>query len=133
EREGANPDGQTALMLAIKTGEVAVVDMLIKAGANVNTIENFHHQTPLMWAAAATMNAGPMVKMLLAKGADLKPRALYTDWPNQITNEPRAQYRPVGGLTALLYAARDGCSECVEALIAAGADMTVRDAQGLTD
>ena len=53
EPEGANPDGQTALMLAIKTGETAVVEMLIKAGANVNTVERFHNQTPLMWAATA--------------------------------------------------------------------------------
>ena len=132
EPEGANPDGQTALMLAIKTGEVAVVDMLIKAGANVNTIEKFHNQTPLMWAAAAPKNAGAMVKLLLAKGADVKRRALYSDWPSQITSEPRAQYRPVGGLTALLYAARDGCYECIEALIGAGADVDVPTPEGVT-
>jgi ankyrin repeat protein len=132
EPEGANPDGQTALMLAIKTGETAVVDMLIKGGANVNTIEEFHNQTPLMWAAAAPRNAGEMVKLLLARGADVKPRALYTDWPSQITSEPRAQYRPVGGLTALLYAARDGCYECVEALISAGADVNVPTPEGVT-
>jgi uncharacterized protein len=130
--EGANPDGQTALMVAIKTGEVAVVDMLIKAGANVNTIEKFHKQTPLMWAAASPKNAGAMVKLLLSKGADVRPRALYTDWPSQITSEPRAQYRPVGGLTALLYAARDGCSDCVEALLAAGADVNMPTPEGVT-
>jgi len=132
EPEGANPDGQTALMLAIKTGEVAVVDMLIKAGANVNTIEKFHNQTPLMWAAATPKNAGAMVKLLLAKGADVKRRALYSDWPSQITSEPRAQYRPVGGLTALLYAARDGCYECIEALIGAGADVNQPTPEGVT-
>jgi uncharacterized protein len=132
EPEGANPDGQTALMLAIKTGGVDIVDMLIKAGANVNTVEKFHKQTPLMWAAAAPRNAGAMVKLLLAKGADVKPRALYTDWPSQITSEPRAQYRPVGGLTALLYAARDGCYDCVEALIGAGADVNVPTPEGVT-
>ena len=132
EPEGANQDGQTAMMLAVKAGEVAIVDMLIKAGANVNTIEKFHHQTPLMWAAAAPRNAGAMVKLLLAKGADVKLRALYTDWPSQITSEPRAQYRPVGGLTALLYAARDGCYDCVEALIGAGADVNVPTPEGVT-
>src|SRR5215831_17117404 len=132
EPEGANADGQTALMLAIKTGDVAVVDMLIKAGANVNTVEKFHKQTPLMWAAAAPRNAGAMVRLLLAKGADVKPRALYTDWPSQITSEPRAQYRPVGGLTALLYAARDGCADCVEALIGAGADVNVPTPEAVT-
>ena len=132
EPEGANQDGQTALMLAIKRGELPVVEMLIKAGANVNAVEKFHNQTPLMWAAAAQKNAGEMVKLLLSKGADVKPRALYSDWPSQITSEPRAQYRPVGGLTALLYAARDGCYDCVEALIAAGADVNVPTPEGVT-
>ena len=75
-----NQDGQTALMLATKTGELPIVEMLVKAGANVNTIETFHKQTPLMWAAAAPKNAGEMVKLLLAKGADVKPRALISDW-----------------------------------------------------
>ena len=132
EPEGANPDGQTALMLAIKTGETVLVEMLIKAGANVNTSERFHKQTPLMWAAAAPRNAGEMVKLLLAKGADVKPRALFTDWSSQITNEPRAQYRPVGGLTALLYAARDGCYDCIDALIGAGADVNYPTPEGVT-
>jgi ankyrin repeat protein len=73
-----------------------------------------------------------MVKLLLANGADVKPRALYTDWSSQITSEPRAQYRPVGGLTALLYAARDGCLDCVEALLGAGADVNVPTPEGVT-
>ena len=72
------------------------------------------------------------MKLLLAHGADVKPRALYNDWPSQITSEPRAQYRPAGGLNALLYAARDGCYDCVEALIAAGADPNVPTAEGVT-
>jgi ankyrin repeat protein len=127
-----NQDGETALMLAIKTGELPVVEMLIKAGANVNARETFHNQTALMWAAAAPKNGGEMVKLLLAKDADVRPRALYSDWGSQITSEPRAQYRPAGGLTALLYAARGGCFECVEALIATGADMNVPTPEGVT-
>ena len=134
ERESrrANEDGQTALMLAIKTGELPIVEMLVKAGANVNTVEKFQNQTPLMWAATAPKNAGEMTKLLLSKGANVKPRALYTDWPNQISSEPRAQYRPVGGLTALLYASRNGCYDCVEALIGAGADVNVPTPEGVT-
>src|SRR5262249_15940990 len=73
-----------------------------------------------------------MVKLLLAKGADVKPRALYTDWPSQITSEPRAQYRPVGGLTALLYAVRDGCYDCIDSLIGAGADVNMPTPEGVT-
>jgi ankyrin repeat protein len=130
--EGANPDGQTALMLAIKTAELPIVEMLVKAGANVNTVEKFQNQTPLMWAVVAPKNAGEMTKLLLSKGANVKARALYTDWPNQISSEPRGQYRPVGGLTALLYAARNGCDVCVEALIGAGADVNVPTPEGVT-
>lgn len=130
--DAPNQDGETALMLAIKTGELPVVEMLINAGANVNAKEMFHHQTPLMWAAAAPKNAGEMVKLLLSKGADVKPRALYSDWESQITSEPRAQYRPAGGLTALLYAARDGCFDCVDSLLGAGADVNRPTPEGVT-
>ncbi len=130
--DAPNQDGETALMLAIKAGELPAVETLIQAGANVNAKETFHNQTALMWAAAAPRNAGAMVKLLLSKGADVKPRALYRDWESQITSEPRAQYRPVGGLTALLYAARNGCYECVDALIAAGADVNLPTPEGVT-
>lgn len=132
EPEGANQDGQSALMLAVKAGELPIVEMLIQAGANVNTIEKFENQTALMWAADAPKNAGAIVKLLLSKGADVKPRARFNDWPSQITSEPRAQYRPVGGLTALLYAARSGCIACVEALIGAGADVNLPTPEGVT-
>jgi ankyrin repeat protein len=130
--EAANEDGQTALMLAIKTGEMPIVEMLLKAGAKVNVVEKFQNQTPLMWAVVAPKNAVEMTKLLLSKGANVKARALYTDWPNQLSSEPRAQYRPVGGLTALLYASRDGCFECVEALVGAGADVNVPTPEGVT-
>ncbi len=130
--DSANPDGETALMTAISGGDISVVQLLVDAGANVNTVEKFHNQTPLMYAAAANRNASKMVKLLLSKGADVKPRALYSDWPSQVTSEPRTQYRSVGGLTALLYAARNGCYPCVEDLIAAGADVNVPTPEGIT-
>src|SRR5580704_9968786 len=132
EVDKPNQDGETALMLAVRTGELPVVEMLIKAGANVNAKETFHNQTALMWAADAPKNAGQIVKLLLSKGADFKPRALISDWGSQITSEPRAQYRPIGGLTALLYAARGGCYACVEALIGAGADVNYPTPEGVT-
>jgi uncharacterized protein len=130
--DGANQDGETALMVAIKTGELPVVELLVKGGANVNVAEKFHNQTPLMYAADAPKNAGEIVKLLLSKDASVKPRALYNDWPSQISSEPRAQYRPVGGLTALLYSARNGCYECVEAILGAGADVNTPTPEGVT-
>jgi ankyrin repeat protein len=130
--EAANEDGQTALMLAIKTAELPIVEMLVKAGANVNAVEKFQNQTPLMWAVVAPKNATEMTKVLLSKGANVKARAKFTDWPNQISSEPRGQYRPVGGLTALLYAVRNGCYDCAVALIGAGADVNVPTPEGVT-
>jgi serine/threonine-protein phosphatase 6 regulatory ankyrin repeat subunit B len=132
EPEGANADGQSALMLAVKTGNLDSVRLLLSAGANVNNIEAFHKQTPLMWAAAAEKNAAAMADLLLAKGADTKARSKFTDWPSQVSSEPRGQYRPVGGLTALLYAARNGCYECVESLVKAKADVNVPTPEGVT-
>ena len=131
--EGANEDGQSALMLAIKNGDLATVQMLVNAGANVNVVEKVQDQTPIMWAASASQNAEEMVKLLLSKGANVKVRAKSTDWPAQMTSEPRAQYHTYGGLTPLMYAARSGCYGCVEALVAAGADVNVpNNLEGIT-
>ena len=69
---------------------------------------------------------------LVAKGADLTIRASATDWPSQISNEPRVQYRPVGGLTPLLYAARAGCLGCVRTMVEAGADKDRPNPDGMT-
>ncbi|MEP7353442.1 MAG: ankyrin repeat domain-containing protein [Acidobacteriota bacterium] len=132
EPEGTNEDHQSALMLAVKASNLDLVRLLIAAGANVSNAETFHNQTPLMWAASADHNAAAMVDLLLAKGANVKARSLYTDWPSQVSSEPRGQYRPVGGLTALLYAARDGCFECAQSMIKAGADVNVPTPEGVS-
>jgi len=130
--EGANEDGQTALMIAIKNGDLPVFNLLIDAGAKVNAVEKVQDQTPLMWAATAARNAPEMVKVLIAKGANVNARAKFNDWPGQITSEPRAQYHTYGGLTPLLYAARSGCYACVEALVSAGADVNLPNNEGMT-
>jgi ankyrin repeat protein len=128
--DSANPDDESALMLAIKNGSLPMTETLVKAGANVNRIEKFHNQTPLIYAAAGG-HIG-IVKLLLSRDADVRPRALYTDWPSQVTSEPRAQYRPVGGLNALMYAIRGGCYSCVEQLVAAGANVNFPTPEGIT-
>ncbi|HET9220362.1 MAG TPA: ankyrin repeat domain-containing protein [Terriglobia bacterium] len=130
--EGANADGQTALMIAIKNGDLPIFNMLIDAGANVNAVEKVQEQTPLMWAAAANRNAAEMVKVLIAKDANVNARAKFNDWPGQITSEPRAQYHTYGGLTPLLYAARGGCYACVEALVGSGANVNMPNNEGMT-
>ena len=76
--------------------------LLIKRGANVNAVEKWRGQTALMWAAAQSQPA--MVReLLIARGADVNARSTVNDWERQVTAEPRAIYRPAGGLTPLLY------------------------------
>ncbi len=116
-----NQDNQTALMLASSIGSRELAALLLNRGASVNTIERFRGQTALMWAAAE--GHAEVVKLLVDHGADVKPRAVYDDWPRQVTSEPRAQFRQTGGLTALLYASRSGCYACAVAIVAAGADV----------
>jgi len=128
--DSANPDDETALMQAIKNGNLKMAQKLVDSGADVNRIEKFHNQTPLIYAAAGGHR--DILRLLLSKGADVKPRALYMDWPSQVTSEPRAQYRNVGGLNALMYAIRTGCYSCVEQLVAAGADVNVPTPEGVT-
>jgi uncharacterized protein len=130
DANAGNEDGQTALMLAARTGNVAVAELLVKHGADINRRERFKDQTAVMWAAGE--NRPEMVAFLVSKGADLSVHAHSTDWPTQISNEPRVQYRPTGGLTPLLYAARAGCLGCVKTMLDAGADADRPNPDGMT-
>jgi ankyrin repeat protein len=128
--EASNEDGQTALMLAARTGVVPVARLLIEHGADVNAREQWRGQTALMWAAAG--GHAEMTRFLASTGANVNQRAAVNDWQNQITSEPRAQYRPTGGLTPLLYAARADCQPCVDALLDHGADIDYPTPDGIT-
>ncbi len=128
--ESANADGQTALMVVARTSQVEAARVLLKRGANVNAVEQWRGQTALMWAAAQQQPA--MVKALLAAGADVNARSTVNNWERQVTAEPRAIYRPAGGLTPLLYAAREGCVECATLLVEAGASINLADPEGIS-
>ena len=128
--ESPNADGQTALMVLARTSNVEAAKVLIKKGANVDAVEKWHGQTALMWASA--QEQPEMVKLLVKHGAKVNARSLVNDWQRQVTAEPRAQARPAGGLTPLLYAARQGCLACVQALIDGKADIDLTDPEGVT-
>ena len=130
DAEVANQEGQTALMLAARAGSLDVAGLLVGHGADVNARETWRGQTALMWAADA--GSVELTQFLIDHGADVNTRALVNDWPSQMTAEPRNQYRPTGGLTPLLYAARSGCQGCVEALLDAGADPNRPNPDGVT-
>ena len=104
--------------------------MLLEHGADPNARETWRQQTALMWAAAQRQPA--MVTLLLAHGADVDARSAVNRWPREVTAEPRRMYRPFGGLTPLLFAAREGCVECARALVEAGANPDLSDPKGVT-
>jgi ankyrin repeat protein len=96
-------EGETALMTAARSGDVATIDRLIEAGADVNATEDWKEQTALMWAASE--NNGAAVTRLLAAGAD------------------RDAVSAGGEFTALKFAVRAGAIDAVRALLDAGADV----------
>ncbi len=128
--ESPNADGQTALMVVARTSRADSARLLIARGGNVNAVEKWRGQTALMWAAGQSQPA--MVRALIAAGANVNARATTNNWARQVTAEPRAIYRPAGGLTPLLYAAREGCVECIAALVEGGADINLPDPEGLS-
>jgi uncharacterized protein len=125
-----NEDDQSPLMLAARAGSLPIVKQLVKAGAKVNVREDTRQQTALMWAVGA--NSPDVTDFLIAHKAEVDVRSAVNDWGNQITSEPRAQYRPTGGLTPLLYATRSGCKPCVKSLLDAGANIDRPTPDGVT-
>jgi len=115
--------GETALMMAAKTGNSEVVKMLLDKGAKVNVKETLRETTPLMWAAE--QNHQDVVKLLIDKGADVKAisKLDYAAAGRGGPDRQLAQGQPsAGGLTALVFAAREGALEAVKTLLAGGAD-----------
>ena len=128
--ESPNADGQTALMVVARTSQVDAARVLLKHGAKVNAVEQWRGQTALMWAVA--QNQPAMVAALVEHGADVDVRSTVNNWQRQVTAEPRAIYRPAGGLTPLLYAAREGCVACARTLAEAGANLNLADPENIS-
>jgi ankyrin repeat protein len=128
----ASGEGETVLMAAARTGEPTTLKLLLKAGADPNAAERKFGETALMWAAGH--NHGEAIRVLVAGGA--KPDTVST-----IINLPPAKVDfsfavgtalPRGGMTALMYAARQGQLNAVTALADVGANLNVVDPEGST-
>ena len=110
-RAGADPDaartgGETVLMTAARTGNVALVRSLAAAGAAVRGATHFRAQTPLMWAASE--GHADVAQFLIEVGADVHARSVH-------------------GTTALLLAARNGDVETARVLLDGGADVNANE------
>ena len=134
-KAGADPnststEGETALMTVARTGVVAAAKVLLDHGARVDAREEWHGQTALMWAVNEEHPA--MIKELIAHGADVNAVSNINKWERQNTAEPREKWLPSGGLTPLLFAARQGCVECEQVLLDAGAKINTVDPDGIS-
>ena len=95
-----------------KKGHNELVEVLIKAGADINTTSK-QKMTALNYAINA--NNLDAIKLLIEKGAD----------PNTVVNKETGQ-------TLLMRAAENGRNDLVEALIEAGADINTTSKQKMT-
>jgi ankyrin repeat protein len=139
----------TPIMMAAAAGSVDAIKLLVIRGADVNAMEATYGQTALMFAAA--LNRPEAIEVLIELGARTSgatkvrmppaPRgrgaapagqaattpATTTPSPDQLPagnpEEPREAQEPMGGLTPLLYAVRQGHREAVQVLLDRGADI----------
>jgi uncharacterized protein len=125
----ATAQAETVLMEASRDGNVEAVKALLDHGAEVSAKENFRGQTALMWAAAE--GHADIVSLLAAHGADLNVRSYDRDTslPKMEAGTPNAPIAR-GGLTALLFAARQGQIDATRALLDAKADINAVDSDG---
>ncbi len=132
---GADPnqlyrEGETALMTAARTGDYATVELLLQNGAKVDERELWHGQTALMWAAA--QGNAELIALLVSHGAKVNAASNVEEWEKQITDEPREKWLPPGGMTPLMFAAREGCLACIDELLQAGANINAATPKGIT-
>src|SRR5215813_9641680 len=144
-----DPAGETALMTAARTGTPEALKVLIDHGAVVNAVDPEFEQTALMLAVRE--NHPSAVKLLINGGAELdmhtkvgatpafRPPCKGTGCGSEGVGINRGglpdrgiRAATPGGLTALLYAARDGRPQEARSLVAAGADVNLADPNGIS-
>jgi ankyrin repeat protein len=130
DADSPNPDGQTALLAVARTGNVEAAQVLLHHGATVDAREKWGGQTALMWASAR--RHPEMMQLLISKGADVNARSIDRNYQRHVTAEGRPKRLDSGGLTPLLYAARENCTACVEVLLKNHADIELPDPDGVS-
>ena len=130
DADSPNPEGQTALMAVARTGNVEAAQLLLEQGATVDAREKWGGQTALMWASARRHPG--MMQLLISRGADVNARSTDRNYQRHVTAEGRPKSLDSGGLTPLLYAARENCIACVDVLLKNRADIDLPDPDGVS-
>ena len=144
----AAPSGETMLMTAARTGKPAALAALLQAGAAVDARDPEFGQTALMLAARG--NNPEAITLLLDHGADINAQTRIGETPKFVLpckgtgcgsegvginrgGLPDRGRRDMtkGGMTPLLYAAREGLTAAARVLIERGADIEQAEANGL--
>src|SRR4029450_774039 len=73
-----------------------------------------------------------MMQFLISKGADVNARSIDRDYQRHVTAEGRPKSLDSGGLSPLLYAARENCIACVDVLLKNKVDIDLPDPDGVT-
>jgi ankyrin repeat protein len=128
--DSPDPDGMTALLAVARTGNVKAAQLLVNAGAKVDAREGFGGQTPLMWASSRRHPA--MMEFLISRGADVNAASTNRNYQRHVTAEGRPKSLDSGGLTPLLYAARENCMACAEVLLKNNVDINLPDPDGVS-
>ena len=125
-------------MAAVRSGSVDAVRLLLDRGAQVNAADPQLGHTALMWAARRTRrrsprccsSAGAAVEARTRVGAKPAARPPGTGGGSHGVGivrsgvPPQGEQQPTpGGMTPLLFAARDGSLDAARVLIDAGADL----------
>jgi len=143
-----DPTGETALMTAARTGLPAALRVLVDRGARVDARDPEFQQTALMIATREGHTAA--VTLLIERGADVNAQTRKGPLPPFVLPckgtgcgsegvginrgglpDRGRRLEAKGGMTPLLYAARDGRLDAARALVAAGADVELADANGI--
>jgi ankyrin repeat protein len=131
----AQYEGATALHFAAIANDRSMVDLLLKAGADLNARDETYQMTAIGWANEEGHEE--MVHHLYAQGAEIDlHRAAAYGIADLVKTEVRRSRRQlnaaVGGWTPLQLATLWGHPEIVELLLSRGADPLQRDPFGRT-
>jgi ankyrin repeat protein len=147
--ETADASGEPPLLLASRLGALDIVGELLAQGTQVDARDLVYRQSALMLAVREEHSG--LVQRLLAAGADVNAQSLPGEagrfilpievpvgtsigvginrmgWPD------RGMRHPITGMkTPLLHATRQGNLALTRLLVAAGADLEIADANGIT-